>query len=61
MPLMNLHSWSPEKIRAFKKAYKAAKTKRLAQFEFEGRQYVTKFAHYILHYLEGKPPDEKSK
>lgn len=42
----------PEKIRRLKRAYTLALSLGLTQFTFDGVEYVTSYAKYLIEYLE---------
>lgn len=44
--------FTPDKLKAFKKAYTKAKGK--DHFTFEGMPYVRGYAKYVIEYLEGQ-------
>ena len=52
-PIKNMATvtFTPEKLRAFRKAYNKCTTD---VFEFEGHPYVKGYAKYVIEYLEGK-------
>lgn len=43
--------WDEVKYRAFKRSYDEAYLKQQPIFEFEGKEYVTLYAKYVLEYL----------
>lgn len=45
-----------EKLR---KAYKKAKKNGVEQFELDGKQFLTKYAGYLIEYLDMKLPPRK--
>ena len=45
-------SFTPEKLKEFKKLYEATKPNGI--FIFEGREVLKEYAKYVIIYLEGK-------
>jgi hypothetical protein len=45
-------TFTANKLKAFKKAYKKAKPKEV--FVFEGNEYLKEYAGYLIQYLEPK-------
>lgn len=53
--------WSPEKFKRFKVEYAKAVLKSQRTFAFDGRTFQTKFAKYLVQYLEApKKKNEKT-
>lgn len=48
-------NFTPDQYRAFKKRYNKAVKAKENSFMFEGREFVTAFAKYLLEYLETNP------
>ena len=48
--------FTPELREKLRKAYNKAKADGLDQFSFDGNDYVTRFAGYLLEYLDMKMP-----
>ena len=56
-------TWTPSKLREFKKVYKAFKDHK-ASFKFEGNEYYPGYAKYLIEFLEGRfkiPADKMNK
>lgn len=47
-------TFTPEKLDLFKKAFVKAVGGEQDQFTFEGREYVTGYAKYVIEYLDGE-------
>lgn len=53
-------TFTPEKLAKFKEAYGKAKRNPLTDtFEFEGDEYVLRYAAYMIEYLEGRFDEAK--
>jgi hypothetical protein len=46
--------FTAEKIRALRTAYEAAKAAGQETFIFEGHEFLVRYVHYMLEYLESK-------
>lgn len=44
-------TWVPSKLDAFRKQYEAAVKKDLETFMWEGREFFTPYAKYLIEYL----------
>lgn len=47
----SLLRWSEQDIARFRRALVSAKEKNEEQFTFDGKQYLTSYAHYLNSYL----------
>ncbi len=43
--------WTPEKFKRFKKSYAKAVESDVQSFVFEGSEFVTGYAEYLIEYL----------
>jgi hypothetical protein len=43
--------WTAEKLKAFGKAYQEASKAGADSFKFEGNDYATRYAKYLIEYL----------
>lgn len=50
--------WTREKLHEFKMAYVEASHSEKEIFHFDGRNYATKFAKYLIQHLQTKFPIE---
>jgi hypothetical protein len=50
----DLVNFTPAKVRALRKAYEQAKKAGKDTFLFETRTLLTRYAHYLLEYLESR-------
>jgi hypothetical protein len=46
--------FTPEKLKRFKEAYQIAADKCVDIFVFDGNEYLTSYAKYLVEYLENK-------
>lgn len=51
---MTMVNFNREKLRQFKKIYLAAVEDKKEIFIFDGEEYVTGYAKYVIEYLENK-------
>jgi hypothetical protein len=47
-------TWTPTKKRKFRRAYRHARARGLEQFTFDGNEFVTDYAKYLLEYLDAQ-------
>ncbi len=47
-------TFTPEKLKKFKKVYDQHKSDKEATFEFEGKEYLVGYAKYLIEYLDGE-------
>lgn len=45
--------WDRAKLDAFKKRYDVAVKNNEVEFEWEGNKFLTRYAFYLIEYLEG--------
>ena len=45
--------WTPEKLARFKAAHRKASDARCNEFTFDGHEFATGYAMYLIEYLEG--------
>jgi hypothetical protein len=51
---LNAVTYTAEKVARLKRAYVAARKAKQDSFTFEGHEYLTSYAHYLLEFLETK-------
>jgi hypothetical protein len=56
---MKTIEFTPDKLKALKKAYHKAKTQGLDQFEFENSPLLVAYAKYLIEYLDGAFADKR--
>ena len=44
--------WHRAKLKRFKRSYQIALQKRHVKFTFEGTEFLTSYAHYLIKFLE---------
>lgn len=49
---MTTVNWTPVKLIRFQKAYREARETNRDSFVFEGNEFVTLYAKYLIEYLE---------
>lgn len=45
-------NWTPDMLSRFKRAYGMAVRTNQTEFEFDGNQFVSSYAKYLIEYLE---------
>lgn len=51
-------AWTRPMLERFKKTFKQAETNGADSFMFDGKEFVTLYAKYLIEYLETKLPHE---
>lgn len=51
---MNVIHWTIPMLMRFKRAYADALASHQASFVFEGKQFMTGYARYLIEFLEGE-------
>ena len=54
---MPVIQWTQSRVAKFKQAYQQAVTNQVETFLFEGNQFVTAYAKYLLEYLAISDPE----